>query len=101
LDFNDTHVVAELQNEGFEVVIIDNLSNSSIAVLNGIISITGKLPVFEKSDLRDKAAVIEFFKRHHDVIGVIHFATIKAVDKSVNLTLLHFKNNLNTLFYIL
>lgn len=101
LGFIGSHVVVELQNEGFEVVIIDNLSNSSLAVLNGIISITGKLPVFEKFDLRDKVSVIDFFKRHHDIIGVIHFAASKAVGESVNLPLLYYENNLNTLIYIL
>ncbi|SFZ92368.1 UDP-glucose 4-epimerase [Flaviramulus basaltis] len=101
LGFIGSHVVVELQNEGFEVVIIDNLSNSSKDVLKGITAITGKEPAFEKFDLRDKSLVIDFFKRHHDVIGVIHFAASKAVGESVNLPLLYYENNLNTLIYIL
>ncbi|MFG6687082.1 UDP-glucose 4-epimerase GalE [Mariniflexile sp. HNIBRBA6329] len=101
LGFIGSHVVVELQNEGFEVVIIDNLSNSSIDVLKGITAITGKQPLFEKLDLREKESVIDFFKRHHDIIGVIHFAASKAVGESVNLPLLYYENNLNTLIYIL
>ncbi len=101
LGFIGSHVVVELQNEGYEVVIIDNLSNSSEDVLKGITSITGKKPLFEKMDLRDKNKVIDFFKRHHDVQGVIHFAASKAVGESVDKPLLYYENNLNTLIYIL
>ena len=101
LGFIGSHVVVELQNEGFEVVIIDNLSNSSEAVLKGITAITGKAPAFEKFDLRDKSLVMGFFKKHHDVVGVIHFAASKAVGESVHLPLLYYENNLNTLIYIL
>lgn len=101
LGFIGSHVVVELQNEGFEVVIIDNLSNSSEDVLKGIATITGKVPVFEKIDLKDKPDVIDFFKRHHDVEGVIHFAALKAVGESVDKPLLYYENNLNTLVYIL
>ena len=101
LGFIGSHVVVELQNEGFEVVIIDNLSNSSEDVLKGITSITGEQPVFEKLDLRDKPLVVDFFKRHYDLPGVIHFAASKAVGESVELPLLYYENNLNTLIYIL
>lgn len=101
LGFIGSHVVVELQNEGFEVVIIDNLSNSSEDVLKRITAITGTQPSFEKLDLRDKPSVIDFFKKHHEVIGVIHFAASKAVGESVNLPLLYYENNLNTLIYIL
>lgn len=101
LGFIGSHVVVELQNEGFDVVIIDNLSNSSEDVLNGITAITGTQPLFEKLDLRDKALVTDFFTRHHDVMGVIHFAASKAVGESVNFPLLYYENNLNSLIYIL
>lgn len=101
LGYIGSHVVVELQNEGFDVVIIDNLSNSSEDVLNGITAITGKQLIFEKLDLREKALVQDFFIRHHDIIGVIHFAASKAVGESVNLPLLYYENNLNTLIYIL
>ncbi|NEW79427.1 MAG: UDP-glucose 4-epimerase GalE [Gelidibacter sp.] len=101
LGFIGSHVVVELQNEGFEVVIIDNLSNSTIAVLDGITSITGIEPIFEKIDLRDKSLVVDFFKRHRDINGVIHFAASKAVGESVEKPLLYYENNLNTLIYLL
>lgn len=101
LGFIGSHTVVELQNEGFEVVIIDNLSNSSENVLDGIVAITGKKPIFEKIDLREKAAVEDFFKRHSDVSGVIHFAASKAVGESVENPLLYYENNINTLVYIL
>lgn len=101
LGFIGSHTVVELQNEGYEVVIIDNLSNSTIEVLDGISSITGMKPLFEKLDLRDKEAVESFFKKHHDIKGVIHFAASKAVGESVQNPLLYYENNINTLVYIL
>lgn len=101
LGFIGSHTVVELQNEGFEVVIIDNLSNSSEKVIDGIVAITGKKPEFEKMDLRDKASVNAFFKKHPDVTGVIHFAASKAVGESVEQPLLYYENNLNTLIYLL
>jgi len=101
LGFIGSHVVVELQNEGFDVVIIDNLSNASKDVLDGIVSVTGKLPVFEQFDLRDKTLVDDFFNRHQDLSGVIHFAASKAVGESVENPLLYYENNLNTLIYLL
>lgn len=101
LGFIGSHTVVELQNEGFDVVIIDNLSNSSEKVMDGIVAITGKKPIFEKMDLREKAAVQDFFARHADVAGVIHFAASKAVNESVENPLLYYENNINTLVYIL
>ena len=101
LGFIGSHTVVELQNEGFEVVIIDNLSNSSEEVLKGIVAISGKTPLFEKMDLRDKASVQSFFKKHNDVAGVIHFAASKAVGESVENPLLYYENNINALVYIL
>jgi UDP-glucose 4-epimerase len=101
LGFIGSHTVVELQNKGFEVVIIDNLSNSSEDVLKGIITITGKAPLFEKFDLREKASVQAFFKKHHDVSGVIHFAASKAVGESVTNPLLYYENNIASLVYLL
>ena len=101
LGFIGSHTVVELQNEGFEVVIIDNLSNSSEDVLKGIVAISGKTPIFEKMDLRIKNEVEAFFKKHNDVAGVIHFAASKAVGESVENPLLYYENNINTLVYIL
>ncbi len=101
LGFIGSHTVVELQNEGFEVVAIDNLSNSSEDVLEGIYNITGKKPLFEKMDLRDKASVQNFFKNHLDIAGVIHFAASKAVGESVENPLLYYENNINSLVYLL
>jgi UDP-glucose 4-epimerase len=101
LGFIGSHTVVELQNEGFEVVIIDNLSNSSEEVLKGIVAITGKKPLFEKVDLREKKNVQDFFQKHNDVLGVIHFAASKAVGESVENPLLYYENNIGTLVYIL
>lgn len=101
LGYIGSHVVVELQNEGFEVIIIDNLSNTTTDVLDGIVAITGKQPVFENLDLRSKPVVEDFFNRHQDVSGVIHFAASKAVGESVENPLLYYENNLNTLIYLL
>ncbi|RTY76732.1 UDP-glucose 4-epimerase GalE [Flavobacterium sp. GSP27] len=101
LGFIGSHTVVELQNEGFEVVVVDNLSNTSLSVLDGIQNITGKVPAFEKLDLREKEKVQNFFKRHPDISGVIHFAASKAVGESVENPLLYYENNINTLVYVL
>jgi len=101
LGFIGSHTVVELQNEGFEVVIIDNLSNSTIDVLDGITAITKKRPHFEKLDLRVKQDVQDFFKRHNDIAGIIHFAASKAVGESVNEPLMYYENNITTLVYML
>ena len=101
LGFIGSHTVVELQNKGFEVVIIDNLSNSSEDVLKGIVAITGKKPIFEKLDLREKSSVQAFFKKHNDVSGVIHFAASKAVGESVTNPLLYYENNIASLVYLL
>ena len=101
LGFIGSHTVVELQNEGFEVVVVDNLSNTSLKVLNGIQNITGVKPVFEKIDLREKDKVQDFFKRHQDVAGVIHFAASKAVGESVENPLLYYENNISALIYLL
>ncbi len=101
LGFIGSHTVVELQNAGYEVVIIDDLSNASESVLDGIEAITSVKPEFEKLDLRDRTAVSDFFKRHDDVSGVIHFAASKAVGESVHKPLLYYENNLSSLVYLL
>jgi UDP-glucose 4-epimerase len=101
LGFIGSHTVVELQNEGFEVLIVDNLSNTSLKVIDGIKTITGKIPVFEKLDLRDRDKVQDFFKRHTDIAGVIHFAASKAVGESVDNPLLYYENNISALVYLL
>ena len=101
LGFIGSHTVVELHNAGYEAIIIDNLSNSSIEVLDGIERIIGKKPVFENLDLRDKSAVQGFFSKYNDVVGVIHFAASKAVGESVENPLLYYENNINALVYVL
>lgn len=100
LGFIGSHTVVELQKEGFEVVIIDNLSNTSIAVLDNIISITGITPEYVNLDLRIEKDVKNFFEGRQ-IDGVIHFAAFKAVGESVSTPLDYYKNNLNTLVYVL
>ncbi len=101
LGFIGSHTVVELQKKGFDVVIIDNLSNSSISVLDGITAITGKTPEFENIDLREKDNVQAFFKKHTNIEGIIHFAASKAVGESVNKPLLYYENNISSLVYLL
>ncbi|WP_158995504.1 UDP-glucose 4-epimerase GalE [Mucilaginibacter sp. L196] len=95
------HTVVELQNNGYEVVIIDNLSNSDIKILTQIETITCKNPAFVKLDLRDKSSIIEFLKQHTDISGVIHFAASKSVSESVKNPLLYYDNNISTLVNLL
>jgi UDP-glucose 4-epimerase len=101
LGFIGSHTAVELQQSGYEVVILDDCSNSSEKVLDGITAITGQRPIFEKIDLKQNPDVIDFFKRHADLSGVIHFAASKAVGESVKKPLLYYENNINTLVYIL
>ncbi|MCL4121514.1 UNVERIFIED_CONTAM: hypothetical protein GTU68_013585 [Idotea baltica] len=101
LGFIGSHTVVELQNEGFEVVIIDDLSNTTIDVLDRITSISNKKPLFEKLDLKNKSAIQQFFKKHQDINGVIHFAASKAVGESVEQPLKYYHNNISTLIYLL
>lgn len=101
LGFIGSHTVVELQNNGFDVVIIDDLSNSTEKVLEGITKITGKAPIFEKFDLKNKTAVKAFFVKYIDIVGVMHFAASKAVGESVKDPLLYYENNIATLVYLL
>ncbi|MEW5674874.1 UDP-glucose 4-epimerase GalE [Flavobacterium enshiense] len=101
LGFIGSHTVVELQSKGFDVVVVDNLSNSSPEVLKGIENITGKQPFFENIDLRDKSAVQNLFKKYSDINSVIHFAASKAVGESVENPLLYYENNISTLVYLL
>ena len=101
LGFIGSHTVVELQNAGFEVLIIDNLENSTIEVLDGITNITKVRPHFQKLDLRVKEDVKSYFKTHNDIAGIIHFAANKAVGESVNEPLKYYENNINSLVYIL
>ena len=101
LGYIGSHTVVELQQAGYEVIIIDNLSNSSVTVLEGITAITGVAPAFEKLDLREKSALTHFFQKHPHIDGVIHFAAFKAVGESVERPLAYYENNLLSLLYLL
>ncbi len=96
-----SHTVVELQNEGHEVIIVDNLSNSSADIANKIALITGIRPILEIFDLGDKEQTSDFFKRHSDISGVIHFAAYKAVGESVQEPLMYYRNNLDSLMNVL
>ena len=100
LGFIGSHTVVELQNSGFQVVIIDNLCNTTMDVLKNIESITGKQPEFYNIDLRDQKTVQDFFKNNAPD-GVIHFAASKAVGESVDNPLLYYENNISSLVYLL
>ncbi|MBP5257322.1 MAG: UDP-glucose 4-epimerase GalE [Prevotella sp.] len=99
--FIGSHTTVELQQSGYDVVIIDNLSNSKIEVVDGIEKITGIRPAFEKVDLRDKDATEEVFKKYPGICGIIHFAASKAVGESVEKPLLYYRNNIVSLINLL
>ncbi|WP_375240749.1 UDP-glucose 4-epimerase GalE [Polaribacter sp.] len=100
LGFIGSHTVVELQEKGFEVVIIDDLSNTTLSVLDNIADITGTKPEFHQIDLRIKSDVNNFFK-NNKVDGIIHFAAFKAVGESVQNPLDYYENNIGSLVYIL
>ena len=95
-----SHTVVELINAGYEVVVVDNLSNSDISSLEGINKITGVKPTFYNVDCCDKGALSEVFKRH-DFNSVIHFAAFKAVGESVEQPAKYYRNNLLSLMNVL
>lgn len=101
LGYIGSHTVVALQEQGFEVIVADNLSNSSIDVLGKIKSITGKQPSFENIDLKDKQAVKRLFEKYDDVANIIHFAASKSVEESVGQPLKYYDNNITPLLYIL
>lgn len=96
-----SHTVVELQNAGYEVVIIDNLSNSNIEVLDGIEKITGVRPIFVKGDCTELATLTKLFEDNPGINGIINFAASKAVGESVQKPLLYYYNNLTTLINLL
>lgn len=101
LGFIGSHTVVELQQKGYEVVIVDDLSNSSIEVLDGIEGITKVRPWFVELDLRDGAGVSKLFADYKDIKGVIHFAASKAVGESVEKPLMYYENNIVPLLNLL
>ena len=99
--FIGSHTTVELIEAGYEVVIVDNLSNSNADVVDGIEKITGVRPAFEKVDCTDAAALEGVFKKYSGIQGIIHFAASKAVGESVEKPLLYYRNNLNSLMNLL
>ncbi|MBT3173259.1 MAG: UDP-glucose 4-epimerase GalE [Lentimicrobiaceae bacterium] len=96
-----SHTVVELQAKGFEVVIVDNLSNSSSDIVEKISEISGIIPKLEIFDLTNKDLVADFFSRNNDIVGIIHFAAYKAVGESVNKPLLYYRNNIESLINVM
>ena len=99
--FIGSHTTVELQEAGYEVVIVDNLSNSKIEVLDGIEKITGIRPAFEKVNLEDKEATERVFQKYPNIEGIIHFAASKAVGESVEKPLMYYRNNVVSLINLL
>ncbi len=96
-----SHTVVELMQQGYEVVIVDNFSNSSADVLDGIATIVGVRPAFEQVDCNDATAMDSVFSKYPDIVGVIHFAASKAVNESVAQPLMYYRNNLMSLVTVL
>ena len=96
-----SHTVVELQKAGYEVVIVDDLSNSEVSTIDSIEKITGIRPDFELFDLTTLAKTDDFFTRNRDIKAVIHFAASKAVGESVEQPLLYYRNNLVSLMNLL
>ena len=96
-----SHTVVELINAGYEVVIVDNLSNSKLCVLDRIEAIVGKRPTFIKCDLCDKDSLDKVFADHSDIEAVIHFAGLKAVGESVSMPVWYYYNNLTSTLNLL
>lgn len=101
MGFIGSHTVVELIQNNFSVVIADDLSNSQMGVLEGIEKITGVQPLLCQVDVSDKAQVNQLFQEHHDIKSIIHFAASKAVGESVEKPLLYYRNNLDSLIYLL
>lgn len=101
LGYIGSHTVVELQEAGYDVSIIDNLSNSTIDVLDGITKISNTRPHFTELDIRDKMGLSTYFNSRSDIDGIIHFAASKAVGESVEKPLFYYENNISTLIYLL
>mgnify|MGYP001814920774 CR=1 FL=1 len=96
-----SHTVVELQQAGYEVVIADNLVNSEEWIIDAIAEITGKKPHFDKADLTDRQQTEAIFRKHNDIVAVIHFAALKAVGDSVERPLEYYRNNIFSLVNVI
>ena len=101
LGYIGSHTVVELLDRNYEVVIIDNLSNSRIEILDGIREITGKTSLLEIFDLCDQAKTFKFLEKHKDIEAIIHFAAFKSVGESVKDPLKYYRNNILSLIHLL
>ena len=99
--FIGSHTTVELQAAGYDVVIIDNLSNSKAEVVEGIEKISGVRPAFEQVDCCDLPALEGVFQKYPGIEGIIHFAASKAVGESVEQPLKYYENNLVSLINLL
>ena len=96
-----SHTVVELQASGYEVIIVDNLSNSQANVVDNIEKVSGIRPAFEHLDCLDYAGLDALFTKYAGIKGIIHFAASKAVGESVEKPLLYYRNNLVSLVNLL
>jgi UDP-glucose 4-epimerase len=96
-----SHTTIELLNLGFDVLILDNLSNSEISSIERIKAISNKNVEFVNIDICDKQALSTIFKKNSDITSVIHFAAFKAVGESVKEPLMYYHNNINGLISLL
>lgn len=96
-----SHTVVELFNAGYEPIIIDNLSNSSISVLDGIKAITKIPPTYENIDCKDYNSLERFFEKHQDMKAIAHFAAYKSVGESVSKPISYYRNNIVSLLNLL
>lgn len=96
-----SHTAVELLNSGYEVLIIDNLSNSNAGVADKIEKITGRKPIFSKTDLCDRSGLKEYFRENKNIDAVIHFAAFKAVGESVQKPLMYYSNNISGMINLL
>src|SRR5690606_9906870 len=101
LGYIGSHTVVSLLEDNFEVMIVDNLSNSKVEILDRIEIIAGRRPEFRQMDVSDRSEVRSLFNEHKDAISIIHFAASKAVGESVDKPLLYYRNNLDSMIYLL
>lgn len=101
LGYIGSHTAVDLLEQGYEVIIIDNLSRSKAEVMDGISHAAGRSPKLYKVDLCDKFALEDVFKNEKDIEGIIHFAAYKYVNESVQMPLLYYRNNVEGLLNLL
>lgn len=101
LGFIGSHTVVELLNNNYNVIILDNLSNSEIFILDRIIKITNKKPIFIEIDVKNYIKLYEILDKYKPIDGVFHFAAFKSVNESVANPLIYYDNNINSLISII